>query len=619
MPSNLNVSRMVSTIQKPELTVPEQKTAALSFCDATPKAFREWAESLPLANVGEAARQLYHAVIELNQVFIPTVHRLQLLELLRPKVHFITSQLSRHYLGLALTLPERQRKIANLSQALQLHMAYGYNLCVLELIGHEGVEKHPKWLALSCHRALSELAATIVRAHQLYLPSPPRSWLECHRIFRFADQNLLATRPVTDETLQYRESSTVADAYKRLLLLGSARPNQLRQGELMQIYDVFETWTDFVRCDEKLTNSLFVVPMEQDKPPVYRSLMPGPANNDCFGFDTTSLAERIAENLRARREDEKPGPESKLPIPASFSDTLLTHLNQALGILTKRNFNRIVSQGNLHVCVGLSAVHYFIAGEKTFNQFLSGNRDRGGNNSVVADKDNPFLGSSQSRGDIWSAIPGIDPSEDDRPRTGNGPISFSNRGATDGGPESSRTGPSSYKTTLLNTSPGGYCVSWETDVPTTLQPGEVLGVREKSNHPWSIAVVRWIRHVRYQAIQVGIELMAPSAAPCAVRLIPKVGKNSEYLRALLLPELSRANQAATVITPRLHFQPGSRISLLHDGREDDGQLSRRVSTTGSISQFELKLHGKKIRHNEEPVTGSGQNSEDEFDSLWPSL
>jgi ribosomal protein L37AE/L43A len=71
-----------------------------------------------------------------------------------------------------------------------------------------------------------------------------------------------------------------------------------------------------------------------------------------------------------------------------------------------------------------------------------------------------------------------------------------------------------------------------------------------------------------------------------------VGNSSEYLRGLLLPEISAVKQAATLITPRLPFQSGSRISMLHDGREDQGQLSRRVSATGSISQFELKLQNR---------------------------
>ena len=113
-------------------------------------------------------------------------------------------------------------------------------------------------------------------------------------------------------------------------------------------------------------------------------------------------------------------------------------------------------------------------------------------------------------------------------------------------------------------------------------------------------------------------MLAPSAAPCGVRLIQKIGNSSEYLRGLLLPEISVVNQSATLITPRLPFQSGSRISLLHDGREDQGQLSRKVSSTGSVSQFELKLQNTAALNTATPAPSSGA-SEDEFDSLWPSL
>ena len=163
-------------------------------------------------------------------------------------------------------------------------------------------------------------------------------------------------------------------------------------------------------------------------------------------------------------------------------------------------------------------------------------------------------------------------------------------------------------------------MAWESNVPASLQAGEILGVREQSSHPWSIAVVRWLRQIRNQGTQVGIELLAPSAAPCAVRLIQKVGNSSEYLRGLLLPEISVVNQAATLITPRLPFQTGSRISLLHDGREDQGQLLKKVSATGSISQFELKLQNPitPTAGRDAPPSTPG-TTEDEFDSLWPSL
>ena len=604
---------MEGTTLKPDLKVPEQKTASLSFCDTTPKAFKNWVNQLPMANTGEASRQLYHAIIELNQLFSSHTQRLQFLELIRPRIHVVCEELSRHYLGLSIALPEKQRKIANLSQALQLHAAAGYKLCVMECLDNGGAEKNRKAIATAIHRAISELAATILRSHQLYCPSPAQSWLECHRMFRFALRNRLHGQSVEDEILNQRRASTVEDAYKRLLLLGCSRPNQLRQSELAQIYDLFETWTDLVDCgNEAEEDSLFVANLERDNAPIYRSLLDQTPGHESLSFDTRNLSAEISEVLSARQSSTEP--DSRLRLPPTVSNTLLTHLSQALGILAKRNFNRIASQGTLEVCVGLTATHYYVAGGKTFNQFVSGN------NELAADgdeDDNRFLRGSRQREDVWAGALDAGAS-DELTQSADTPINF--RNSIGAAPDSvaDRNQPRSHHALLINTSPGGYCVAWDTHVPPSLQAGEVLGVREQSNHPWSIAVVRWIRQVRNQGTQVGIELLAPSAAPCGVRLIQKIGNSSEYLRGLLLPEISVVNQAATLITPRLPFQSGSRISMLYDGREDQGTLSRKVSATGSISQFELKLQNMGTSPAQSSATSSG-TSEDEFDSLWPSL
>ncbi|EON93812.1 GTPase - translation elongation factor [Marinobacter lipolyticus SM19] len=565
-----------------------------------------------MANIGEASRQLYHAIIELNHLFIAPQQRLQFLEMLRPKIHFVCTELSRHYLGLSVALPEKQRKIANLSQALQLHSAGGYKLCIQELLDSSSLDKNRKAVALSVHRAISELAATILRAHQLYCPSPPHSWLECHRLFRFAYRNKLAGIDIDDNTLTHRHSSTVEDAYKRVLLLGCARPNQLRQNELLQSYELFETWTEHVRCGPDIgDDSLFAVNMEQDSPPIYRSLLEQGPDGDTFGFDTVELSQMLSEALQAglARGQDKSG----LKLPPRTNETMLTHLSQALGILAKRNFNRISSQGKLEISVGLTATHYYVAGEKQFHEFVRGN------DSGQHDTSNPFTSpSSRPNEDVWAQAHDAAPLED-RSSSSDTPINFRNSaGKLPQYDTGKKQRPPSHQALLVNSSPGGYCAAWESNVPPTLQTGEILGVREHASHPWSIAVVRWIRQIKHKGTQIGIELLAPSAAPCGVRLIQKVGASSEYLRGLLLPEISVVNQAATLITPKLPFQAGSRISLLHDGREDNGQLSRKLAATGSISQFELKLQNSSALSTGTARSQAGTN-EDEFDSLWPSL
>ncbi len=110
-----------------QLRVPTPSRETLSFCEASPRALRDWLAGLPKANLGETARQLYQALTELNQLRVSSELRLQLLELLRPDVHFVCSHLERHYLNQPIVLSERPRKVAGLCQALQNHLAAGYN------------------------------------------------------------------------------------------------------------------------------------------------------------------------------------------------------------------------------------------------------------------------------------------------------------------------------------------------------------------------------------------------------------------------------------------------------------------------------------------------------------
>jgi len=179
----------------------------------------------------------------------------------------------------------------------------------------------------------------------------------------------------------------------------------------------------------------------------------------------------------------------------------------------------------------------------------------------------------------------------------------------------------SYIVPLLNTSPGGYCLQWPNQIPGSIQAGEIVGIRESTNHNWSLAVIRWIRQIRQQGTQIGIELLAPLAEPCGVQLLQKTGAPSEYLRALLLPELSAIGQPATLITPRLPFQTGQKVFINQRGEETKCQLSKRVTATGSFSQFELKFYSSQTSAVEEPPKNplKTENQEDNFDSLWPTL
>ena len=53
-----------------------------------------------------------------------------------------------------------------------------------------------------------------------------------------------------------------------------------------------------------------------------------------------------------------------------MSSTLLAQLCSAWGDIAKRDFHRTSSKGTLQICLGMSAVHYYLAGQETFESTL---------------------------------------------------------------------------------------------------------------------------------------------------------------------------------------------------------------------------------------------------------
>lgn len=102
---------------------------------------------------------------------LPVEARLQLLELFRPEVHFVCAHLERHFLNQAIVLDERPRKIANLCQALQNHLAIGYKLIVVQEAPRNSRDR-AQLLAVGIQRAIRSLCGPLIRASQLYCPVP---------------------------------------------------------------------------------------------------------------------------------------------------------------------------------------------------------------------------------------------------------------------------------------------------------------------------------------------------------------------------------------------------------------------------------------------------------------
>ncbi|MDG6404148.1 molecular chaperone, partial [Pseudomonas quasicaspiana] len=349
------------------LRVPAPTQSSLTFCEATPKDLKRWISTLPKANLGETARQLYQGLTELNLLLTPSENRLQLLELLRPEVHFVCKHLERHFLNQAVVLDERPRKVANLCQALQNHLAVGYKLIIERVSSRLSRDRIPL-LTTALQRAIQCLNGPLIRANQLYCPVQEGLWLELHKIYQIACEHQLQNLPVADEQAIHSRSLTVEQTYTIALLMGCSRCNQMRQLNIGRLADVLDAWSPFVRLQSPTDEtSLYALSARQDKPPLYKSLFPEDQHPTLLGLNTQTLAAMITRYLETPVDQRAQSP---LLVPQGFPPDLLEHLATAWGDVAERTFQRTPGQGTLNLCIGMSALHFYLGGKRSFSDML---------------------------------------------------------------------------------------------------------------------------------------------------------------------------------------------------------------------------------------------------------
>lgn len=613
---------MAAQAEAMRLKIPAQDLEMLSFAVAQPKRIKEWVDALPQMNIGECAKRLYAAVQEVNRLQIDSDARFQMLEFMRPSIRYVCDSLGKHFLNKAVVLPPKEAKIANLAQALQNHLAVGYKSVIVQILPRAKVndKESLRLLVKSLHRAMTEQTLVLLRSFQLYYPAPHGFWREAHLLYMLGERFGMLTMAVPDPEDKEQES-TLYDLYRRSLLLATAKPNQLRQQQIDQVYRATRNWCRYCEIGQGTSKQgLFAIDLLSDTPPIYNALMKQVSHKDQLRFFDASL---LSDHLRTQLQlpSDQKHPVADFTMPTDIANDLSRLLIQAWGVLTERAFTRIEEHGKLRLCVGLSATHYFVSEKEDFNAIVNGSKG----SLMELGMSNPFLNSGPTHRrdvieshDVWGLQVGADglkaPSgiemeigEFSGKKRAEEPDKYSN-----------------YFCEVVNTSPGGFCMSWRQDVPPQVKTGEIVGIQEESSSHWSIGVIRWVKQFKNEGARMGIELLAPKAEPCGTQVIHKKGGVTEYMRTLLLPELKAIGQPATLLTPNIAFHVGYKVNINQGGHVFKAQLVKQVSTTAGYSQFQYKSLTPAPAQMPEPAAAKPQAAkpdapEDDFDSIWSSL
>ena len=592
-----------------KLHIPATTLAQPSICAGNVEGITQWAKELPMANTGESARRLYHAIRELNQWDTDPLLRFKVLEVIRPYIYSICTLLNKHFLQSSISLNEKQLKIANLSQALQGHLATGYKLVVAHSIARlEPTDKPAKIVTLAIHRAISDTNQTILRAFQLYCHPPEHAWLEINQLLLLAEMHGLTQYKVSDRQTRFLSSSTIKDVFIRAHLLGTAKPNNLRQQDLAQLYDGSELWAEFVGLTHAEDESaLFIINLHRDRPGQYRQHLRDAQKPLFRSLNTAELVKALKQWAA------NPNGNHSITVPGKLSDNLLSHAIQSWGIHWQRSFRRAPTEGDLKLCIGLSATHYYTGGMMDFDLMLARFKPKAMHDDLPA----ADTGKTSSD-DVWAdAFDAGGAKIADNPTINIDAIEFINKHKQEDDVDTEIKYPS-HQVHLINTSPGGYCLHWKGNVPPSIQAGELIGIQEKGVKHWSIGVIRWIRHLRDEGTQLGIELLAPKAQIGAARILQKTGSNGPLMRALLLPAIKAIAQPATLLLPRMPFRTGNKVELMFEEEQGRYQLTKRLASTSSFGQFQFRTVGSNS-HKQTSIQSAPGVTDDDFDSIWNKL
>lgn len=545
------------TLSLAQFKLPPQDIDLLSFCESNKLAkVKAWVEDLKLTQIKTTSIELYEALPEIAHLKTDPRARFDLLEALWPVTQQSLLGLLKEFLQQPLILPEPAQKTALLAQALQKHLLDGYTVCAKELVQQPKLKAPQKELLLNAlYRALTALSLLMLRAFQLYTAIPQTLWLRAHVLYQVGEFYDLHNRPAS--LAAGGQSQTLTDAYVRLVMLASIRPNQLAQNDISIAFRALEGWARQVRLFPSATqdqNNLFLVDLHQDRGPIAKNRYDGDPNHRVLELDFQSLVSQISKLSGGKSAQDWLGQTPGAAVPSEMPASLLDHVLGCWGSPVQRNQERRRLEVEADACIGLIDCHFHLCGAVEFDQFINP-RENLDSDSFLTGGFDALVASLSGKKDV------------DEPKASRQTV---------------------FRVILHNVSAGGYCMFWQGDLPgSRVEAGELIGIREPDRRVWSIGVVRWIRQLKGGS-QLGIQLLTNQPVPYGAATVFDMGGYSDYMRAIHIPAPAMANQPPSLLTASVPFQENTRVKLKQEDSVIDVRLSKCVFSTSKFKLFSFE-------------------------------
>ncbi|MAZ40163.1 MAG: hypothetical protein CMF49_08580 [Legionellales bacterium] len=547
-------------------------------------------ENLPLVNPPKAAAQLYEQMEKIINCSVSINEKVALLAILNSTVDKIYVLLKKQLLQVAPLLAIQKQDTIHLIIQLSIRFATMYaSLLNAKNNLPDTIENNKIAKSNAIFNAMHYCLNTLVICYELYMELPSNLWTKLHTLYRVAEKLNLLNVMINNQAGYHN----IDQLYKTCLLLATASPYQLRRRDIEALYHIVGKWADKVILDNNTNEAIYLVDLSLDSPPTFKALFPENFDKQHVKNLNTEVFIESIKHIIHQHSDETGIQETAL------SKNVFDYIVRSWRGVNQRGAERIKKNGKVNVCIGLAATHYFVSGEKYFEQLQAESTlqlQAINNQTTSHDKNTLPFETTQEKTDPWNTV-------------------FNTENSTK---KENKIQYKLYDFNFVDESSSGFClITKEKQIPM-LQTGEIVGVHipdAEYQHQWRIGIIRWFKYHIQDGISIGVEILAPNALTVAVRVAQKDTKDIH--RALLLPAIANNNRPSTILLPAKEFNSQVGINVFYGQNTSHIILLDPVNINSHFYQFTYQTQATAAK---KPISEfNKKHSDEQLDDIWDDL
>lgn len=474
--------------------LPQRSPPGSGSFPADPRKAAAWVAALPRANQIATTEMLEQAVADLRRSRLDGGQRLAVMEVLRPLLLETIQALHRQCQGSTIPLPPAKERSFTQLQRIEAELALAYQMAIVELCAPSGSVPFLRGgSALLClQRAAYHAARVLEHAYFIYRQPAPGSWLRLHQLYAFCCALKLQDKRC-DEPHAGRPLS-VAQIYGQAVLTALSNPYRFAQRDQLELSRHGPELAVLLQLRESRSSEDDLgLPLAADRGPGYLASEREEDAGARLWIDLSKLRVAVEHALSGWREGDVQmrGADGKSYF---VQGELLARLRGGWGRSQARQTARLAATHHLDTAIGLSGLHFHLAGLMDFDSFLRQAGEAGDGSEAE--------GSQRA---VW-AHAAVD--------AGRIPL---------------------QQAEVIDQSLGGYQLRWAAAEAVKARVDELIGLSvpaDGDERQWLLGVIRWLRYDAEGAVDAGVQLLSRRIRPVGLRLLDGADTQRAVLRGI---------------------------------------------------------------------------------------